>query len=100
MVGRYLSYPVWYDFHQKMKIMNTQTINQLELDLENAAEPGKGGRACPSFERRLQRQRRARYWFDRMRQVVDCARDWPAAPAPRRKSAASQAKSDEHHLAE
>ena len=45
-------------------------------------ELGFGGeRACPSVNRRQRRLRRANWWFERMRQVVDRAFDWRPAPA-------------------
>jgi len=56
-----------------MKLKN----DQLELGLQNQ-------RACPSVARRQRRLSRAAQWFDRMRQVVDDAVDYPPAPAPRR----------------
>jgi hypothetical protein len=47
---------------------------QLELGLEN--QPGmKPGR-------KRGRAGRANWWFEQMRDVVDHARDWPAAPLP------------------
>jgi hypothetical protein len=39
-------------------------------------------RICPSIRRLRRRQSRANWWFDRMRQVVDRAFDWQAAPTP------------------
>jgi len=58
--------------------MNTRSSGQLELGLQNDA--GRVYQNCPVSERRQRRQSRARYWFERMRQVVDCARDWQPAP--------------------
>jgi hypothetical protein len=49
---------------------------QLELSFAN-------GRGYLSPNRRQQRQSRARWWFDRMRQTVDRALDWQPAPPPR-----------------
>ncbi len=40
-----------------------------------------GARGCASARQR--RLSRAQWWFQRMRQVVDGARDWRPAPAPR-----------------
>ena len=48
---------------------------QMELGIENAA-------VCPSVLRREQRVKRARWWFDRMRQVVEQAVDRRPAPEP------------------
>jgi len=79
-----------------MKTMNTRSVGQLELGLQNDA--GRLSQSCPTSERRQRRQTRARYWFERMRQVVDCARDWPAAPvAPEPLQREAEA---ERHLAE
>jgi hypothetical protein len=47
--------------------------NQLELGLERP--PGKRARFAAQNHRA-----RARWWFSRMREVVDHARDWPTAP--------------------
>lgn len=47
---------------------------QLELGLANAR---------PSLKHRQQRQNRARWWFDRMRQAVDRALDWQPIPPAR-----------------
>jgi hypothetical protein len=49
---------------------------QLELSLANA-----GG--CHPVSRRQRHLSRARWWFERMRQVVDRAIDWAPAPPPR-----------------
>ena len=42
---------------------------------------------APRSNRRLKRRpvsrSRAAYWFDRMRKVVNAARDWQPSPAPR-----------------
>ena len=42
---------------------------------------------APRTNRRLKRRpvsrSRAAYWFDRMRKVVNAARDWQPSPAPR-----------------
>lgn len=56
---------------------------QMELSLAST-------RSCLSRYRSKGRRVRARWWFDRMRQIVDGAADWPvnvrpesgAAPAP------------------
>ena len=77
-----------------MKTMNTRNVGQLELGLQN--EAGRVYQNCPISERRQRRQSRARYWFERMRQVVDCARDWPTAPVTQDGSVAEA----ERHLAE
>ena len=49
---------------------------QMELGIENA-------KVCPSVVRREQRAKRARWWFDRMRQIVEAAVDRRPAPEPR-----------------
>ena len=49
---------------------------QLEMSFAN-------GRGCQSITRRQRRLSRAQWWFQRMRQVVDRAIDWPSAPPPR-----------------
>jgi hypothetical protein len=49
---------------------------QMELGIENA-------KLCPSVIRREQRAKRARWWFDRMRQIVEKAADRRPAPEPR-----------------
>jgi hypothetical protein len=49
---------------------------QMELGIENA-------KVCPSIVRREQRAKRARWWFDRMRQIVGQAVDRRPAPEPR-----------------
>ena len=49
---------------------------QMELAIENA-------KVCPSVIRREQRVKRARWWFDRMRQIVEQAVDRQPAPEPR-----------------
>ena len=49
---------------------------QMELGIENA-------KVCPSVVRREQRANRARWWFDRMRQIVEQAVDRRPAPEPR-----------------
>ena len=49
---------------------------QMELGIENA-------KLCPSVIRREQRAKRARWWFDRMRQIVEQAVDRRPAPEPR-----------------
>ena len=49
---------------------------QMELAIEN-------GKPCPSIFRREQRAKRARWWFDRMRQIVGQAIDHHPAPEPR-----------------
>ena len=40
------------------------------------------GGGCPPEARRPARQRRANWWFQRMRQIVDRAREWQPAPPP------------------
>jgi hypothetical protein len=53
------------------------TNAQLELSFEDCrAHLAPSASRSPSF-------RRAQWWFRRMRQIVDCALDWPPAPAPR-----------------
>ncbi len=55
--------------------MKTNIITaQLELSLPHQ-------RACRSLERPRRRHRRASFWFERMRQVVGNAADWPTLPA-------------------
>jgi hypothetical protein len=49
---------------------------QLELSFTGAHEQHP-------WTRRQRHLSRARWWFERMRQVVDRAIDWPPAPAPR-----------------
>jgi len=51
-------------------------IRQMELGFDS-------NRECPPVTRRQRRLSRACWWFARMRQVVDHAMEWPAAPAPR-----------------
>jgi hypothetical protein len=53
--------------------MNLNHPPQLELELA-ATMPGR--RLA-----RTTRLNRAARWFDRMRQIADCAMDWPPAPA-------------------
>jgi hypothetical protein len=48
--------------------------SQLELGL---------GNGCYHFPSRQRRLNRAKWWFDRMRQVVDRAFDWTPAPEAR-----------------
>jgi hypothetical protein len=48
---------------------------QMELGIENA-------KLCPSVIRREQRAKRARWWFDRMRQIVEQAVDRRPAAKP------------------
>jgi len=53
------------------------TNQQMELGLGR-------GRVCRSVNRGAHsKSARARWWFERMRQAVDQAFDWQAAPAPR-----------------
>lgn len=57
----------------KLDVMTTnQQDSQLELGLGNRIQ-----RSVP----RKTRVQRARWWFNRMRQVVDNAFDWESAPA-------------------
>jgi len=49
---------------------------QMELGIGNA-------KVCPSVVRREQRARRARWWFNQMRQIVEQAVDRRPAPEPR-----------------
>jgi len=49
---------------------------QLELSLTNA-------RGCHPLSRRQRHLNRARWWFERMRQVVDRAIEWTPAPPAR-----------------
>jgi hypothetical protein len=55
-----------------------ERINMFDGQIEMSfGQPDGGGR------RRQQRQTRARWWFQRMRQIVDRATDWQPAPPPR-----------------
>jgi hypothetical protein len=69
------------------------TLNN-NADAEVAARPspltgpqlelGFGGTsACRILNPRERRRSRATWWFQRMRQIVDCALDWQPAPPPR-----------------
>lgn len=49
---------------------------QLEMSFQGTSPRGGPLRHPP-------RRNRARWWFSQMRQVVDCAFDWKATPAPR-----------------
>jgi hypothetical protein len=49
---------------------------QMEFAIENAKH-------CPSIVRRQQKAKCARWWFDRMRQIVGQAIDHRPAPEPR-----------------
>jgi hypothetical protein len=42
-----------------------------------------GAKRCPSLNRRQRRLRRADWWFEQMREVVDRAFDWKSAPPAR-----------------
>ena len=53
--------------------MNINRIDQMEFNLN-----GKNARRA-----RHQRRQRARWWFARMRQVVDTALEWRPAPPAR-----------------
>ena len=59
--------------HNERSIMTNQ---QMELGFEK-------GRACRPVNRPQRRQTRAQWWFDRMREAVDKAFDWQAAPPAR-----------------
>jgi hypothetical protein len=54
----------------------TAVDSQLELGFAGAP-------ACPTTASSRDRQSRARWWFQRMRELVDCAREWQPVPAPR-----------------
>ena len=57
---------------------------QLELGLGHAQERAARGSSVPlSGARRQRRACRARWWFERMRQVADRAFDWQSAPPAR-----------------
>ncbi len=57
--------------------MNTNTLPQLELELDRTAT------FRPHNLRRQRRLQRAHWWFEQMRQVVDRALDRrPVPPAP------------------
>lgn len=71
MVGQSLSHPICED---GCRIMKDIQIQQMELGFQGAVRP---------VYRARQRSRRAAWWFERMRQVVDAAFDWSAAPQPR-----------------
>jgi hypothetical protein len=60
----------------KMKIMSLDQQKQMELSFDHT-------QACPSIQRPQRRISRANWWFQRMRQVVDQAIDWPSAPPAR-----------------
>jgi hypothetical protein len=49
------------------------TNKQMELELA-------GGPVCPRVVQRERRQSRARWWFDKMKRVVERATDWKPAP--------------------
>jgi len=49
---------------------------QLEMSFAN-------GRSSVARVPRQRRLSRAQWWFQRMRQAVDCAMDWQAVPPPR-----------------
>jgi hypothetical protein len=52
-----------------------------QLKMTEQMELGFGGaNRCPRVVRRERRLNRARWWFDQMRQVVERAMDWEAAP--------------------
>jgi hypothetical protein len=51
--------------------------NQPQLELAFS------GHACRSMTTRQRRLGRANWWFQRMRQIVDCACDWQPVPLPR-----------------
>lgn len=46
-------------------------------------ELGFGGVKLAGLTRRERRMTRAQWWFAHMRQIVDHAMDWQAAPEPR-----------------
>ncbi|MBU6398723.1 MAG: hypothetical protein KGS61_00260 [Verrucomicrobia bacterium] len=52
-------------------------MNRVQMEL------GFDPTAAFTPSRRRRRLTRARWWFDRMRAVVDCARDWAPAGPPR-----------------
>jgi hypothetical protein len=60
----------------KVKIMSSDQQKQMELSFEKT-------HACPSAQRPRSRMRRASWWFQGMRQVVDKAVDWRTAPSAR-----------------
>ncbi len=39
-----------------------------------------GGPACPRVEQRERRKSKARWWFDKMKRVVEQATDWKPTP--------------------
>jgi len=49
---------------------------QLEITFE-------GSKPCRRPFRRQQRRQRAHWWFNQMREIVDAAFDWKAAPTAR-----------------
>jgi hypothetical protein len=53
------------------------TDPQLELGFAGAAA------ACRTTTKRRDRHSQARWWFQRMRQLVDCACEWQRVSAPR-----------------
>jgi hypothetical protein len=61
----------------KIKLKNMYN-DQLEFSMSNQRETNR--RSANSSQRRAPR---ARWWFERMRQIVDHALDWEPAPPPR-----------------
>jgi hypothetical protein len=49
---------------------------QMEMSFENSC-------IYRTLDRRARRQKRAQWWFERMRQVVERAMDWQPSPLPR-----------------
>jgi hypothetical protein len=54
---------------------------QLELTIDGICDTSFSQPNHPA--RTGHRSKLSSWWFNRMRQLVDSARDWPAAPAPR-----------------
>jgi hypothetical protein len=48
---------------------------ELSLDSQRATRLSRASRRPSTFT--------SRWWFERMRQIVDCAFDWQTAPRPR-----------------
>ncbi|HWH69885.1 MAG TPA: hypothetical protein VNT26_10895 [Candidatus Sulfotelmatobacter sp.] len=56
-------------------------MNKIKDQLELSIPAARHRRQTP--DRNQRRRQRARFWFERMRQIVDHAQDWEPAPPPR-----------------
>ena len=65
----------------EMEAEEISHVNQMELRLAGKPGGSHGRQARQAFRER--RARRAQWWFQRMRRVVNGAMDWPSAPAAR-----------------